>query len=57
MRETVPPPDPIAPTQTWPARCFAAQDLLGPEGQAGLVLDGTLYILRLTRSGKLILTK
>ena len=34
-----------------------ARALLGPEGRAGLMLDGTLYMLRLTQTGKLILTK
>ncbi|MBJ6370028.1 hemin uptake protein HemP [Sedimentitalea arenosa] len=34
-----------------------ARALLGPEMRAGIMLDGVLYILRLTRSGKLILTK
>ena len=32
-------------------------DLLGPDGRAGLMLNGMLYILRVTKSGKLILTK
>jgi len=31
--------------------------LLGPDGRAGLMLNGMLYILRVTKSGKLILTK
>jgi hemin uptake protein HemP len=34
-----------------------ARALLGPDMRAGIMLDGVLYILRLTRSGKLILTK
>ena len=34
-----------------------ARALLGPDGRAALMLDDTLYILRLTQSGKLILTK
>jgi hemin uptake protein HemP len=57
MRETSPLPDQIDPAKTGLPRCFDARELLGPDGRAGLVLDGTLYILRLTRSGKLILTK
>ena len=32
-------------------------DLLGPDQRAGLMLNGVLYILRVTKSGKLILTK
>ena len=31
--------------------------LLGPDGRAILLLDGIAYVLRLTRNGKLILTK
>jgi hemin uptake protein HemP len=31
--------------------------LLGPNGKAGLLLDGEVYTLRITQSGKLILTK
>lgn len=34
-----------------------ALSLLGPDGRAGLMLNGMLYILRITKSGKLILTK
>jgi len=34
-----------------------AHDLTGPQGQARIALDGQVYMLRITRSGKLILTK
>ena len=34
-----------------------ARDIVGPDGRAAIWLDETLYILRITRSGKLILTK
>ena len=34
-----------------------AENLLGEDGRAGLLLNGMLYILRVTKSGKLILTK
>ena len=34
-----------------------ARRLTGPEGQARIVLDGQVYALRITRAGKLILTK
>lgn len=34
-----------------------AEALLGDDGRAGLLLNGMLYILRITKSGKLILTK
>ncbi|CAA9396779.1 MAG: hypothetical protein AVDCRST_MAG15-765 [uncultured Rubellimicrobium sp.] len=43
-------PHPLAPT-------YDARDLLGPGGEARLVLDGQVYTLRMTRAGKLILTK
>ena len=33
------------------------EGLLGADGRAGLMLNGVLYILRVTKSGKLILTK
>lgn len=48
-------PDPVSvPT---PLRAFDARALLGEADTVGLTLDDTLYILRLTRAGKLILTK
>jgi len=34
-----------------------ARDLIGGSDQARIVLDGVAYTLRITRSGKLILTK
>ena len=34
-----------------------ARDLTGPGGEARLLLDGQTYTLRVTRAGKLILTK
>ena len=34
-----------------------ARHLTGPSGQAQIVLDGQVYALRITRAGKLILTK
>jgi hemin uptake protein HemP len=34
-----------------------ARDLTGPEGLARLRLDGRCYTLRITRAGKLILTR
>jgi hemin uptake protein HemP len=34
-----------------------ARDLTGAAGQACIVLDGQSYTLRITRAGKLILTK
>lgn len=37
--------------------CYDAKDLLAGEQQVQIDLDGQLYTLRLTRNGKLILTK
>lgn len=34
-----------------------ARQLTSPGGQAQIVLDGQVYALRITRAGKLILTK
>lgn len=34
-----------------------AHSLTGPEGQAHIALNGQVYTLRITRAGKLILTK
>ncbi|MGY9047204.1 hypothetical protein P775_27940 [Puniceibacterium antarcticum] len=36
---------------------YDARELTGELGQAYLTLDGQLYTLRITRAGKLILTK
>ena len=38
-------------------RLFQAADLFGPAKEIGIVHDGALYRLRITRAGKLILTK
>lgn len=37
--------------------CFDARELTGQGTTAHLSLDGVLYVLRITRQGKLILTK
>ncbi len=37
--------------------CHDARALTGPAGTAEIVLDGQVYCLRITRAGKLILTK
>lgn len=37
--------------------CYAARDLTEGGDQAQIVLDGQTYTLRITRAGKLILTK
>ncbi|MEL6679915.1 MAG: hemin uptake protein HemP [Pseudomonadota bacterium] len=50
-RATTPVPEiPDMPT-------YDARDLITEGTQARLVLDGTTYYLRITRAGKLILTK
>jgi hemin uptake protein HemP len=41
------PPDPV----------HDARDLVGPTGVGQIILDGQAYTLRITRAGKLILTK
>ena len=47
-----------APTPRPPAEpVHDARDLTGPAGQARITLDGQTYTLRITRAGKLILTK
>jgi len=33
------------------------RDLVGPDGRAALMLEDEMYVLRITRTGKLILTK
>lgn len=40
-----------------PVPIHRAQDLCGGGSQAQIVLDGKVYSLRITRAGKLILTK
>jgi hemin uptake protein HemP len=37
--------------------CHDARRLTGPQGTATILLDGQSYVLRITRAGKLILTK
>lgn len=46
---------PIRPAD--PAPLHDARALIGPGREARIVLDGQLYTLRITRAGKLILTK
>ena len=36
---------------------YDVRDLIGVGGCAHLILDGAVYVLRITRAGKLILTK
>ncbi|WP_210528904.1 hemin uptake protein HemP [Rubellimicrobium arenae] len=49
----VPAPNPRIPVPP----VHDARDLVGSSGQAQIVLDGQTYTLRITRAGKLILTK
>ncbi|MFQ6548869.1 hemin uptake protein HemP [Aestuariibius sp. 2305UL40-4] len=46
-----------APPRATKIPAHNARELVGEEGQAWIVLDGQTYILRITRAGKLILTK
>ncbi len=48
----------VAPApQAVPVPVHDARHLTGPAGLAQIVLDGQVYALRITRAGKLILTK
>ena len=46
-----------ADTQVTPLPAYDARDLTESGDQARIVLDGQVYTLRITRAGKLILTK
>jgi hemin uptake protein HemP len=53
---------PAPQTETRPARPAAtpvhdARRLTGPDRTGHILLDGQVYVLRITRAGKLILTK
>ncbi|EET47688.1 hemin uptake protein HemP [Thalassobium sp. R2A62] len=48
-------PPPQTPAPTLPS--YSARDLTEGADQAHIVLDGQTYTLRITRAGKLILTK
>ncbi|MHC0052716.1 hemin uptake protein HemP [Actibacterium sp. D379-3] len=52
-------PAPALPDDTAPhgAPVHDARALTGGSGQAHITLDGQIYTLRITRAGKLILTK
>ncbi len=52
----LPSPKP-APPVLGPLPAYDARDLVGGGTQATLLLDGQAYTLRVTRAGKLILTK
>ena len=48
---------PPAPVQSGGALTYDAHDLIPDGGVVQIVLDGQNYTLRITRTGKLILTK
>ncbi|MEM7470106.1 MAG: hemin uptake protein HemP [Pseudomonadota bacterium] len=48
---------PTITAETKNVQCFDARDLTGPNDTAQILLDGQVYVLRITRAGKLILTK
>lgn len=49
--------EPMRPGESPPLPVHHAEDLTGPTGQAHICLGGQTYTLRITRAGKLILTK
>ena len=50
-------PTPTSAPQAMPVETYDARDLIKNGVQASIVLDGQVYCLRITRAGKLILTK
>jgi hemin uptake protein HemP len=55
LRDRRPEPGPARPPRDLPVH--DARALTAGGGAAEIVLDGTRYLLRITRQGKLILTK
>lgn len=52
------PPKPVEVTpQSEPLPAFDVRDIMQDNAQVRLLLDGQIYFLRITRAGKLILTK
>lgn len=51
------PPLMVAPNTAPPLPTFDARDLTQDGTQAHILLDDQMYVLRITRAGKLILTK
>lgn len=45
------------PTEAPAVKTYNARDLIEDSSQVCLMLDGQYYVLRITRAGKLILTK
>jgi len=56
MRMTTPPPV-TADIATDAPPAYDVREIVQSTGQARLILDGVIYTLRITRAGKLILTK
>ncbi|MGB5864357.1 MAG: hemin uptake protein HemP [Sulfitobacter sp.] len=56
-QSTSTPPPVIPPVQSAPLPAYDAREIMRDGAQAQLLLDGKTYILRITRAGKLILTK
>ncbi|MEL6919540.1 MAG: hemin uptake protein HemP [Pseudomonadota bacterium] len=50
-------PAPTTAHETPQIDTYDARDLIKDGSQASIVLDGQIYYLRITRAGKLILTK
>jgi hemin uptake protein HemP len=50
-------PEPQAAPDVPKIDTYDARDLIKSGSQASIVLDGQVYYLRITRAGKLILTK
>lgn len=50
-------PYPSAPPELPEIETYDARDLVRNGSKAAIVLDGQVYFLRITRTGKLILTK
>ncbi|WP_415919286.1 hemin uptake protein HemP [Tateyamaria sp. SN6-1] len=50
-------PAPTTVPDTPPIDTYDARDLIKDGTQASIILDGQVYFLRITRAGKLILTK
>lgn len=57
MSDMTPIPLTHAAPEAAPPAAFDARALAGPRGLARLILDDKEYFLRITRAGKLILTK
>lgn len=50
-------PRPVAAVARAETPTYDVRDLVGVDGTADILLDNQLYRLRITRAGKLILTK